>query len=64
MECTLEAFPRQDLMDLSCVVLQTHTEKRSKTQLLVDWNVLGGIGLLATLFLKIKSVNVEGRSYI
>jgi hypothetical protein len=36
MECMLEAFPPQVLLDLSCAVVQTHTEKRSRTQLLVD----------------------------
>jgi hypothetical protein len=54
MECTLEAFPPQVLLDLSRVVVRTHTEKRSRTQLLVDWIALDCDGLLATSVLEMK----------
>jgi hypothetical protein len=62
MEYTLEAFPPQVLLDPTRVVVQTHTEKRLRTQLLVDWNTLAS--LLATSVLKTISVNVEGGRYI
>lgn len=64
MECRLEAFPPQVLSDLSRVVVQTHTEKRSRTQLLVDLIALDCNDLLATLAVKMKDMNVEGGSYM